>query len=194
MTMPLPAEPSALRMVLTLGVAGFVSGLAIVGIFVVTKPTIDANKARELREAVLEVLPGAATMAEVELGDGSVYAGRSDDGGLVGYAIPAEGGGFQDTIKLIYGFDPSRRRIVGMYVLESRETPGLGDKIYKDAAFVGAFRDLAVDPKIVLTKKGTAQGDNEVDAITGATISSRAVVSILNQSAAATTAHLPEGD
>jgi len=69
--------------------------------------------------------------------------------------------------------------VTGMYVLESRETPGLGDKIFKDEAFVANFRALAVDPEIVLVKGGRT-ADNEVDAITGATISSRAVVKILN--------------
>lgn len=58
-----------------------------------------------------------------------------------------------------------------------------GDKIYKDAGFVGAFRDLDVEGGIQLTKGG-AEASNEVDAITGATISSRAVVGILNRSLA----------
>ena len=68
-----------------------------------------------------------------------------------------------------------------MEVLESRETPGLGDKIIKDADFVGAFRDLAVEPAIVAVKSGRSR-DNEVDAISGATISSKAVVKIINAS------------
>ena len=67
-----------------------------------------------------------------------------------------------------------------MKVLESRETPGLGDKIYKDAKFVAEFRELVVDPVIELIK-GHGERANQVDAITGATISSRAVVKILNQ-------------
>jgi electron transport complex protein RnfG len=68
-----------------------------------------------------------------------------------------------------------------MEVLESRETPGLGDKIYKDADFVASFTDLAIDPVIEVVKKGRGGGNNQVDAITGATISSRAVVRIINQ-------------
>ena len=67
-----------------------------------------------------------------------------------------------------------------MTVLESRETPGLGDKIYKDAKFVAEFRTLVVEPVIELIK-GHGDKANQVDAITGATISSRAVVKILNQ-------------
>jgi electron transport complex protein RnfG len=68
-----------------------------------------------------------------------------------------------------------------MEVLESRETPGLGDKIIKDDTFLANFRDLAVDPEVVVVKAGRSR-DNEVDAISGATISSKAVVRIINES------------
>jgi electron transport complex protein RnfG len=67
-----------------------------------------------------------------------------------------------------------------MEVLESRETPGLGDKIFKDEDFVANFRDLAVAPEVVVVKKGRTR-ENEVDAISGATISSHAVVRIINR-------------
>ncbi|RZV35034.1 MAG: hypothetical protein EX272_11400, partial [Chromatiales bacterium] len=54
--------PSSLRLVLTLAIAGLVSGIAIIGIYESTLPTITANKARELREAVFKVLPGVSQM------------------------------------------------------------------------------------------------------------------------------------
>ena len=176
-----PPEPSSLRLVATLGVAGLLAGVAIVGIYETTRDTIAANKAQELRAAVVKVVPGTATMKEVVLdAETTVYAGYSSDGRFAGWAVPAEGAGFQDTIRLLYGYDPRQKRIVGMWILESRETPGLGDKIFKDPVFVGAFTDLAVEPQVVLTKGG-ASANNEVDAITGATISSRAVVRIINE-------------
>ena len=56
------ASPSSLRLILTLAVAGLVSGIAIIGIYESTLPTITANKARELREAVFKVLPGVTKM------------------------------------------------------------------------------------------------------------------------------------
>jgi electron transport complex protein RnfG len=68
-----------------------------------------------------------------------------------------------------------------MEILQSRETPGLGDKIYKDAAFVANFSALSIDPEIITVKKGAKTALNEVDAITGATISSKAVVQIINR-------------
>ena len=197
--------PSSLRLVLTLAIAGLISGIAIIGIYEGTLPTITANKARELREAVFKVLPGVTRMQPLVYRDGElvaaaepaadesvVYGGYNDFGRFVGYAIPGAGPGFQDTIALLYGFDAEGRQVLGMEVLESRETPGLGDKIYKDLDFVGNFNGLSVDPTIVAVKKGTRSRPNEVDTITGATISSKAIVRIINETHTAWSDRLPE--
>jgi len=198
------AGPSSLRLVLTLAIAGLVSGIAIIGIYESTLPTITANKARELREAVFKVLPGVSQMQQLVYRDGelvaaeelekdeqAVYGGYDRQGDFVGYAIPAAGPGFQDTIGLLYGFTPKDKLVRGMEVLESRETPGLGDKIYKDAEFVGSFSALSVEPEIVAVKKGTKVKPNEIDAITGATISSKAVVRIINETHSEWSVRLP---
>ncbi len=198
------AAPSSLRLVLTLAIAGLVSGVAIIGIYESTLPTITANKARELREAVFKVLPGVSRMQALVYRDGSimavpepgkdepvVYGGYDDRGDFVGYAMPGAGPGFQDTIAILYGYVPQEKRVVGMEVLESRETPGLGDKIYKDLDFVAEFSALSVEPEIVAVKKGTSTQPNEVDAITGATISSKAIVRIINETHVAWAEQLP---
>lgn len=185
-------EPGSIRLVLSLALAGFISGVAIIGIFEVTLPTITANKARELREAVFKVLPGVSQMQKLyyvedrlTTADGDdapiIYGGYGDNKDFVGYAITSSGPGYQDTIKVLYGYLPDQKKIVGMEILESRETPGLGDKIYKDQAFVANFDDLLADPEIVTVKKGTKSAPNEIDAITGATISSKAVARIINE-------------
>ena len=187
-------EPSSLRLVATLGLAGLLSGLIIVSVYEATLPAIEAYKAKVLREAVFKVLPGVEHMQRMVYeddklvasedetkADDAVFAGYNADGALVGYAIPTAGPGFQDIISVLYGYLPDKRQVSGMEVLESRETPGLGDKIYKDLAFVANFDALSVDPEIVAVKKGTKTQPNQVDAITGATISSKAVVRIINE-------------
>ena len=197
-------SPSSLRLILTLAIAGLVSGVAIIGIYESTLPTITANKARELREAVFKVLPGVSQMQALVYRDSEVvvvempdkdepviYGGYDEQGDFVGYAMPAAGPGFQDTIAILYGYKPGEKIVVGMEVLESRETPGLGDKIYKDAVFVAGFSALSVEPEIFAVKKGTKSQPNEIDAITGATISSKAVVRIINEAHAAWSAQLP---
>ncbi len=182
------------RLVATLTIAGLFSGLSIVVAYRTTLPRIQDNQRAALERAVFEVLPGTTRLERLAwngtaltagaAGQGalaeSIFAGYAADDRLVGYAVPGAGAGFQDTIKLIYGLDPTAASVLGMTVLESRETPGLGDKIYKDPKFAGEFRALIVEPVIELIK-GHGEAANQVDAITGATISSRAVVKILNQ-------------
>ncbi|MCW8973411.1 MAG: RnfABCDGE type electron transport complex subunit G [Gammaproteobacteria bacterium] len=189
-----PQEPTPSRLVGSLAVAGFLSGLIIIGIYVATLDTITENKARELREAVFRVLPEVTQMQKLQYDgervvlkengkddENTLYAGYDDKGNLAGYALASDGPGFQDTIRVLFGYQPANNKVVGMWVLESRETPGLGDKIYKDAAFVTNFDNLSTEPPIVTVKRGTRSRANEVDAITGATISSKAVVRIINQ-------------
>jgi electron transport complex protein RnfG len=188
------SDPSSAKLVATLSLAGLLSGLIIVLAFEATLPTITAYKATTLRQAVFKVLPGVTGMQrmvyrggvmtiseEVQQGDQAIFSGHDESGKLVGYAIAGAGPGFQDTIRLLYGYLPDQRQVSGMEILESRETPGLGDKIYKDLAFVSGFQSLAVEPEIRAVKKGKRTAPNEIDAITGATISSKAVVRIINE-------------
>lgn len=198
-------EPGPMRLVVTLVAAAVISALVLSSAFQITKPMIDANKARELRQGVLKVVPGSTALQPLVLRDGDliplldeadasadvIYGAYGPDGQFMGYAIVGSAPGFQDTIRLLYGYDPARERVIGMHVLDSRETPGLGDNIYKDADFVANFNDLAVDPQIVVVKEAPSN-DNEVDAITGATISSKAVVRIINTANAKWRPVLPE--
>ncbi|OOZ39411.1 hypothetical protein BOW53_11675 [Solemya pervernicosa gill symbiont] len=199
-----PQEPSSIRLVMSLAVAGFLSGIIIISIFEATLSTITENKARELREAVFRVLPGATQMQPMIYEDNllvvargktdpdeTIYAGYDEQGNFVGYAISNKGPGFQDTIHVIYGYAPAKRQIIGMWILDSRETPGLGDKIYKDAAFVAEFDALSIEPTVKSVKKGTKTSNNRVDSITGATISSKAVVRIINEGNAVWLGRLP---
>ena len=189
---PVQVEASSLRLVSTLTVAGALAGMAIVLVFQWTKPQIDQHKAEDLAAAVTEVLAGAASYKTVYLEDGAFTAEPRDTTGLtkvfVGYdpngqprgvAIEAAEPGFQDVIDLIFGYDPSKQDVIGMKVLTSSETPGLGAKITYDSTFIGEFG--GVGTPLVGVKKDRAKGaHDEVVMITGATISSRAVIKIIN--------------
>jgi electron transport complex protein RnfG len=203
------AEAGPARMIFTLGVAGLLSGATLVGAYTATYPMIERNKAAALEAALYKVLPSAESRKAFVVEDDVLVAFASEDGSLpqgeaiyagydasgrrVGFAIPAMGPGFQDNIGLLYGFDPVERKVTGMRVLQSLETPGLGDKIIKDDHFVGEFEGLAVDPEIVLVKDGGDGLPNEVDSITGATISSKAIVAIINAGNARWLDLLPKG-
>jgi len=185
------------RLIATLGIAGFFSGLVLVTVFLATQPLILRNQAEALEAAIYRVLPGSKKQKAFVLEEDTlvpfkedggrlpledaVFGAYDDNGQLVGFGIPAEGPGFQDTIKLIYGYDVESENIVGMEVLESKETPGLGDKIIKDQDFLDSFKALSVEPEVLAVKPGTSQNSNEVDTISGATISSKAVIKIINE-------------
>ncbi len=186
-------EPSSSRLIFSMAVAGFISGIIIIAIYMLTFDTIKENKARELREAVFKVLPEVSFMQKLHfmdnklgvvkaegMDDEMIFAGYDKQGKFIGYAIQGKGPGFQDTIHVLFGYLSSNQNITGMEILDSRETPGLGDKIFKDMDFVGEFINLPISKEIKAVKKGKKTQENEIDAITGATISSKAVVRIIN--------------
>ena len=198
------AQPGSLRLVLTMGGIGLFCGVLIVLTFQLTLPIITVNKARALERAIFEVLPAAATKTTFkQSGDKLVpleredplatkyYAGYDKNGKLVGVALDAAGQGFQDVIRILYGYSPECKCIIGMKVMESKETPGLGTKIDTDPGFRANFDDLDVKltndglriaHPIILVKHGKKTEPWEIEAITGATISSRAVTDILEKS------------
>lgn len=196
----LSEEPSSLKLVTSLAIAGLISGVILVVTFVVTNPLILANKELAIRNAIYKVLPDCKKYETLVLsGDRLVekipeegreqdkderliYAGFNERDEFVGFAVPGSEPGFQDLILAMYGYDGNAELIIGFEVLESKETPGLGDKIFKDADFQSNFRNLSIEPEIAMVKKGEKKKENQVEAITGATISSRAVVKLLNNS------------
>jgi len=193
---PAPEEVSTFRLVATLAVAGVLAGLLIVLVNLHTKPIIDKYKAEQLQLAVYEVLPEVERYdtfylvndeLSLSLPDGAkesefkrVYIGRDANGETSGVAISRGESGFQDVIMVIFGYDPVAGTLSGMKILDSKETPGLGDKIFKDMNFVDQFFAGPQTP-LLGVKPGAGKGQpNEIDMITGATISSKAVIGIIN--------------
>jgi electron transport complex protein RnfG len=186
---------------------GLLCGLLIVSVYEITRPVIARNKAEALERAIFQVLPDARASATFRLvaderfealegsaeGAPTAHAGYDAEGRLVGLAVEAEGMGYQDVIRLIYGYSFADQAVIGVRVLESRETPGLGDRIETDVAFLENFERLDVSLTADLARvlhpiEAVKQGDKEhpwqVDGITGATISSVAIADILGRSTA----------
>jgi electron transport complex protein RnfG len=193
---PATESVSTFRLVATLAVAGALAGLLIVLVNQHTKPIIDKYKAEQLQKAVYEVLPGVEryntfylvdNALSMKLPEGSkeseykrVYVGYDNSGKVNGVAISRGESGFQDVVQVIFGFDPNNGKLLGMKVLDSKETPGLGDKIFKDMAFVDQFF-AKPDTPLIAVKPGAGKGQpGEIDTITGATISSKVVIDIIN--------------
>ncbi len=193
---PSLSQVPAWRLIGTLTVAGTLAGLFIVLVFQWANPRIQAHRAARLQEAVQEVLGDPARYETLFVHEGRltselppgrdtldterVFLGYDENGTPMGFAVLGSKPGFQDVIELIFGYDAGREEVLGMKVLESKETPGLGDKIEKDSSFVGAFEGAKAPLSAI--KPGSGDGSaGEVDMITGATISSRAVIEIINQ-------------
>ncbi len=200
-----PSTPTGPMIRTLMGIA-MLSGFLVVLTYQLTKPIIAENQRRAIEAAVFQVLPGAVarrdflvtesgvTAASPEApGEGVlVYAGYDRQGNLKGIAAKAGAQGYADMIHLLYGYAPDCECIRGVKVLKLAETPGLGDKIITDANFVANFDALEAKlnssgeklaNEIVTVKAGTKQHPWEIDAISGATISSQAVGKALNQSA-----------
>jgi electron transport complex protein RnfG len=156
-----------------------------------TKPKIEAYKLQELKKAIAEVLPAHDKYDEIQKSGLTLYVGKkatpADTSHTVGIALQAIGNGFQGKIVIMLGLNPDFSEINGIKILEQIETPGLGTKIVQDPSnkedpywFSNQFKQLKTDPQIEVVKNIKPTRPIEIQAITGATISSKAVVTILN--------------
>ncbi|MGH0037917.1 MAG: FMN-binding protein [Myxococcota bacterium] len=206
MSAALPGQdaPRAWPMYRAMVGVGLFCALSIVTVFQLTRPIIARNRAEALEQAIFQVLPEARSSAAFGLVDGErferiegeakgelVYAGFDEAGALVGLALEARGMGYQDVVHILYGYDPAGQAVIGFRVLESRETPGLGDRIERDDDFLANFTRLDVSVSadgggiahpIEAVKHGEKQHPWQVDGITGATISSVAIADMLRAS------------
>ena len=98
---------------------------------------------------------------------------------LAGWVVRTGGQGYADRIEALIGLDPGGETITGLFILEQKETPGLGNKI-SSAVWRGQFTGKSTRAPLVV-KKGVPATPNTIDAITGATISSRSVTDMVNQ-------------
>lgn len=179
--------------------AGAVAGLLIVSAYKATLPRIEQHQGQVMESAIREVLKAPASYDTLYLVGGrlvktlpagttakgleKVFLGHDAAGKRTGFAVSAAENGFQDLVTLMFGYDASAHRLIAMKVIGNKETPGLGNKIETDSAFVNGFTD-AITPLNGVKKDRGKSGPNDVVMITGATISSRAVIRIINDAVA----------
>ncbi len=112
--------------------------------------------------------------------DGKKYFIAVIDGSILGYAFTVEGAGLWGRIKGIVALDTNFEYIKGIDFISHSETPGLGGRI-EEKWFIEQFRDIELDSEGALLIFRPSTGGN-VDAISGATITSKAVLKIFNES------------
>jgi electron transport complex protein RnfG len=172
-------------------------GALLAGMQITLGPTIEANKINETLEKVPEMVFGAAHARELAdrkqavdvtpISVGVDKAGKTirysvfeakTEGQLAGWVVKTAGQGYADKIEMLIGLDPMIEKITGIFVLDQKETPGLGNKIVTDEWRSQFLAKSTAQP--LATVKSKASAGNEIDAITGATISSKAVTDIVN--------------
>ena len=156
-----------LRLALTLLIITAVVAVALAGVNMITEPAIEALNAQKTQEAIELVLPGggeAIDFPETALVS-KVYA--SDNG----YAIEVTPGGFDNTITMMVGVDKAGN-VLGISIISHTETAGLGAVAAAGTPAGEAFRGqfVGASGSVSVTKDG-----GTMDAITGATITSRAI-------------------
>ena len=204
-TTPAQNSTKSIQMLQVMGGLGAVCALLIVLTYEGTADRIAQLKDEALQKAVFGVLPNTKSTQAFYIDPDKktisksssdnnigIFAGYDKDKALTGIAVEASGRGYADIIRILYGYDPVSEEIIGFYVLESKETPGLGDKIEKDESFLQNFTELDVSLEsnqsslrhpVVTVKQGEKANKWEIDGITGATISSRAIGEMINKSA-----------
>jgi Na+-translocating ferredoxin:NAD+ oxidoreductase subunit G len=169
-------------------VSSLVFGMLIAVTNAALDPMIQQNKKDKINNLMSRLITGATKFEIVVQGldvpgqkgkilKTDVYQGKNEKGDVLGYSFIASGPGFADKIELVIAADGAFEKFLGFNVLSSSETPGFGDKI-NNASYSGQFVDLPVT-QIELVKAAKSK-PNQIVAITGATVSSDAVVAIFN--------------
>lgn len=136
-----------------------------------TEPIIKENQKEEFNKKLREIFPDTEETENVNDDYYKVYDSQDK---LLGYAVVSSEYGYQSDVKLLVGFE-KKGKIDKIVILEQGETPGLGTKITRES-FIDQFSGL--------TRESTTLSENggEVDAISGATISSTAAVEAAKKS------------
>lgn len=177
-----------LMLVVVLGLITFVCALLLGVVNGVTKDKIEQNGIETRNAAMSEIIPNAE-FTDVEVpADFATPADKNQpvvsgvyqatlDGAEAGYCVEVNPKGFGGALKMIVGINADGT-VAGIKVTEASETPGLGAKAQSDKNWIAQFAGQPADGSLAVSKDG-----GTINAITGATITSRAVTLGVNTAA-----------
>ncbi|NDV46549.1 RnfABCDGE type electron transport complex subunit G [Paludibacter sp. 221] len=189
-------ESSFKNMLLVLTCITLFAGGILAGVYTLTKEPIEKSKLAKQQNAIKEVLPpfdslddeGKVVVIEKDgkKGEYTVYTAYDANGSAIGAAVESfSNGGFSGEIKVMVGFDINNK-IVDYSVLEQKETPGLGTKMVDWFKTDKGNQNIKGKNPSASSFKVNKDG-GEIDAITAATISSRAFLEAVKDAYAAYT-------
>ncbi len=182
---------------LVLAVALF-SGGALAFIETTLSPRIAENLRLQTYGQIPQLIDGAwmeSTVAFDPAGDSSgrsrIYAARDREGEVLGWVVTGYEEGYAGPITVLVGSNPTGDRITGVHVLSQTETPGLGALVTEDR-FLDNFAGMESGQRITVVK--SVPGDAQVQAVTGATVSSVSVAEAVNGAMTGLRASLASGE
>ena len=158
-----------LKLAITLMVISVFSAAALAVVYEKTYPIIQANKIGKLNNALKEALPAESFEEQEPFEEKRIFKGFDNENNQVGIAVLSPAPGFQSVIKVLIGIDTKTKTVTTIKILEHLETPGLGSRI-EEPDFLGQFKQQGLEKQ-------------DFDAITGATISSKAVIDSVKETA-----------
>ncbi|MFH1195338.1 MAG: FMN-binding protein [bacterium] len=170
---------TVIHMILTLTIIGVVAGGLLSFVSNWADPLIAANKKAETEKAIFLVNPEGKSYEAVANVGFEIYKVFDENKNVYGYSLASEGNGFQGKIRMMIGLETDLNKIKSIEILEQVETPGLGTRVTEDP-FRKQFNGLQTTPNVKWVKGIPPSNPNEIQTITGATISSKAVVAIVN--------------
>lgn len=194
---PLPLLQRIPKPVVALTLIALIAGVALSGVYSMTKDTIEEQKAAAAAASYRSVLPEALSFEKSEKADTAIealggavygqgfgkvyineaYAGYDEAGHLVGYAISVTTAeGYDGNITLSMGID-GEGTLLGILFTELNETPGMGMRAGEEA-FLRQFKNRT--SAALIHNKGGQSGPDTVDAISGASTTTGAVVNAVN--------------
>lgn len=186
-----------LKLISVLTLISMLSGLFVVMSYEITAPMIRQNKQVALEKAVFSVINNChrksnfwirenlvLELSAAESDKANIFVGYNKKGEVLAWALKGSARGYQDKVEILFAYDPFEEKIRGFKVLQSTETPGLGDKVETDVEFLKNFTaldaalnkngDALLNP-IETVKKGKKEFAWQIDGISGATVTSRAI-------------------
>lgn len=159
-------DKEAVKPGIVLGLTALVLALLLAVVNVATRDVIESRKQADINAALNEVIENAVFEKVMEENDIVAYK-ATKDGNPVGYCVQLSSYGYSSTpISMIVGVD-NEYKIIDISVTTNKETPGLGTKA-SDRSYLDVFKGKTGEIKV--KKDG-----GDIDAITGATKSSRAI-------------------
>ena len=174
----------------------FVTALGLAFVNSITKETIVIRAQADAQEQRRQVMPDAKTFKQIDGWNKDDKSGiirevfeAFDGTKAIGYVFGAYPKGYGGEIKVTVGV--VNNKISGVKIGDNKETPGLGTKA-ADESFVGQYKNADIS-KTFKVIKTAPKNENEIEAISGATISSKAVTKAVQASADLTASLLKNG-